>query len=271
MPVLKRRTPTGAAIHFNGNLSLVAGYRRLYKKAPLNENHLTQLSFLPVDIDWSLQSKVPILDIQMKPPISYEEYKTSDYEPNLRTIRPKSIEFEESFLLFDAWFRACKLDSGKKLCIMTHNWPELQHLLINWLGFHTYQQYFETRYARDLISICSFLNDLAVHRDEYPIFAKVAKLSRILIDLDIYNREMPDSLAIARLTQQAYRQLVYFTNSLLFYPVNDLVEQVTEAKNQNGDILPLPIVSEMTEAMHNDIERQRTEIENEDLESDDEI
>lgn len=242
MPELKRRLPTGAAIHFNGNLSVIAGYRFLFNHAPIEENYLVQLTFIPVNLDWEIHRGYPILDLQMSPPIDPNDIRESEYACRVKYAdMERYILHQSSFAVFEKWFKACKLDPGKKIAVTSYDWPLLQMALQNWLGPLTYREFFETRYCRDIISIASFMNDLAVHRDEQPVFAKVGKFNRLLIDKQIDYRIQTQSMDMARLTQEWYRRVVYDPNSLLFYKMNPTADEtitVPSIRNLEDEMVP---------------------------------
>lgn len=71
--------------------------------------------------------------------------------------------------LFEKWAKTFKFKHRKRFMPIVYDWALTQAAMRNWLGYATFDTYFDWRY-RDILNIASYLNDLAgVRNFIYPV------------------------------------------------------------------------------------------------------
>lgn len=213
---MSRTNYSGSQRHVNNDIMCVIGYRTLFKlhAVPLRENHLTELTLIPTDNQYSLNGKCSILSIKIRPDLPIEEvlHKENFLKRNYSDSRIKEmystfVPFEESFQWFQRWYDKLPLIHNKKLAITTHDMPVLHTLLVNWFGELTYEQFFRHEYNRDISSMIHYLNDIAEYKgSEYPF--NFTKLVYVLRTANIEDRNVKSGLGMARAIMLMYRKMI---------------------------------------------------------------
>lgn len=237
MPEIKRRTPTGAAVHMNCHLPVVIGYRTLFSldTCSLDENHLTELCIVAYDMDFRINPKYPFFDVQFCPPLDQiddaGDRRCNYSQSDLARLYKLGIRSNDANTLFEGWWNGLELDHNKRIAPCTYDWASLQYLLMNWLGPWTFDHFFQKAYVSDLLAVSRFMNDLAAHRGEpYPFNGHA--MSRIFYERKIPERKVYSATDMARNVLAAYRSIVYQPNPNLFFG--------TEAVNGITGIDPRP-------------------------------
>ena len=109
---------------------------------------------------------------------------------------------------FDSWFEKIRLREGKKLSILSYDWPNKKSFLEDWLGELTYQRYFDYRY-RDLLPVSLFCNDCAEFKVEQIPYPK-QNLAHLMSQTHTeHEKRMNDPLLNCVAIAECYKRMIF--------------------------------------------------------------
>lgn len=190
-------------VHLNGNCLCAVD---VLTTGPIPGVHdIWQLTILPLDNFYKpVRGGIPPFSTTLRPhdPGCAEKSHIS------QLMLAKAMSGIDPFMgvdIFESWFQRLDLVEGKKLQVISHDWPVKSAFLRHWLQPTNFNLHFHEWY-RDLIPVSMYLNDNAEMNIEQIPYPK-SKLSFIATRLGLPFTEAYDSLENAVMIAQAYERI----------------------------------------------------------------
>lgn len=193
-------------LHLNSNI--MCSIAILTTGPQADEHDIIQIAVLPLDSYISpMKGIFPFYtDIRPERMLSgFSELKTRHKEMAMEAAK-NGLEPTTAQHLFTDWFDKLKLNPGKKIVPLCHDWPIVRSFFVEWLGPIHVDQMFDIQY-RDIQASASYLNDLNDFHGERAMFGRVtiSSLSRYYqVEDELKTNTLQRSLTIA----EVYRRML---------------------------------------------------------------
>lgn len=138
---------------------------------------------------------------------SNEIYQTVYGVTQKRYTRAYNHGFDRTSLvnLFEEWFKKLEIKEGKRLMIVTYDWPRKYQYLVNWLGPLNFKDYF-SYHVRDILDLAIYFNDWALTNwTDVPF--RLIHIGHIFSQLKVRDSSK-DTLVRAAGMAQVYKRMV---------------------------------------------------------------
>lgn len=193
-------------VHLNGNI-LCAIDTETTGLNPFTAE-IWQIAVVPLDADyeprkdiWPFYQEIKIQYPQHIEPNAIKMPKEEFWQKQQRALDPLYAAD-----LLDEWFQRLKLPFRKKMVPLAQNWPFDHLMIVNWLGFETFNQLFHPWY-RDTMCVAQFMNDSNDMRNEQVEFPQ-ANHSFLCARTGVTNDKPHDALQDALASAKTYKRLV---------------------------------------------------------------
>jgi len=175
-------------------------------------HEILQIAIIPLDNNIDHAKDKPLLDIKIKPThwhrIDYEAMKVTKIQ--LMEICDTGLPAVKAADLLMYWFEErIKLPERKRIIPLGYNCSAFDMPFIQeWLGQESYSRCFHG-HARDVMTVCNFLNDLSDFHAEQTPFSEL-KLRSVCnaLGIEIDNSRTHDALYDSIITAKCYKKLL---------------------------------------------------------------
>ena len=172
------------------------------------EHEIWQLACIPLTFNLEQDKTRPVLELFIRPDI------LDTHEASELALTGKQIEFlnESGFSPADAheqfnrWFERLKLQEGRRVIPLAHNWKFDHQYIQKFLGYDHYNYLFDGMH-RDTFQTALFLNDMAEFLGEPVPFSRT-NLSVLCQKLNVDLFDAHDALADSFATVEVYKKLI---------------------------------------------------------------
>ena len=172
------------------------------------EHELWQLACIPLTFNLTQDKTRPVLELFVRPS-TLDTHKPADL-----ALTNKQIDFlmrtgftpAEAVEQFDLWFEKLKLQEGRRVIPLAHNWKFDHQFMQKFLGYDHYNYLFDGMH-RDTFQTALFVNDMAEFLGE-PIPFSRTNLTVLCNKLGVELFDAHDALADSYATVEVYRKLI---------------------------------------------------------------
>lgn len=190
--------------HLNGNMMCVIDCETTGENPQKHEIH--QICFLLVDNNFEIYKELSPFYMDLKP--REPETINPDYinKQKLAHCIVNGMDQDSAADLLEKWFEKIKLNTGKKLCPLSHNWSLVRSFLDKWLGFQRSNLLLH-EWGRDVATIGCYANDSASVCAENIRFPK-CNLWFLCGRLSVENHNPHDALSDCVAIAECYKKLL---------------------------------------------------------------
>lgn len=203
--------PTKSLVHLNNHLLCAIDVETTGLRPGFHE--IIQIAIIPLDNWLQPRKDLPIFEQRMCPKrldrVDFEALEVS--QTQFDQLINGGIDPEKALELFEYWFKRLNLPENKRLVPLGFNVTLFDlPFIYDWMGHTMYHQYIHG-YARDVMTVCHYLNDVADRHCEQVEFNKM-KLRQVArhAGVEVFNEILHDALIDAYLAAQVYEKLLSY-------------------------------------------------------------
>lgn len=193
-------------VHLNGNTMCAVS---IVTSGTIPRYHtVMQVCLLPLDSNLEPRQDIPPFDVYIKPRnIDYDSLKRN--KSVLEQAVETGLEPSKAFELFEHWFMRLGLKVNKMITPLTFNWAYYSQFVEDWAGYENYKYYFHP-YARDLLTVANYRNDLGDFQATGIPFPDVITVTMLAgrLGVEVIDDTPHDAVYRALLSGRVYKALL---------------------------------------------------------------
>jgi DNA polymerase III epsilon subunit-like protein len=171
-------------------------------------NEIIQLAIVPLNEELDVNRDLPSFNGLMCP--DYPERWSSKAEGvhgiSREMLETHGLSQDQMFDKFDEYFNRLELPENKRITPLAHNWAFEKVFLQHWMGFDTFDEYFQST-ARDTFLLANSINDMCAWQGKDQYFGRT-NLTDMCKKLGVTLTNAHDALADCEATIEVYRKLI---------------------------------------------------------------